>query len=89
MVSYLLNISRIQKFFPIFTSTTLIQASVTSAWKWKSLSCVQLLATPWTTDHGILQARILEWVAIPFSRDSSQTRDRTQVSHNAGRFFTS
>ena len=39
--------------------------------------------------HGILQARILEWVAIPFSRESSQTRDRTQVSHIAGRFFTS
>ena len=40
-------------------------------------------------DHGILQARILEWVAIPFSRGSSQPRDRTQVSHTAGGFFTS
>ena len=39
--------------------------------------------------HGILQARILEWVAFPFSRGSSQPRDRTQVSHSAGRFFTS
>ena len=39
--------------------------------------------------HGILQARILEWVAIPFPRGSSQTRDQTQVSHIAGRFFTS
>ena len=38
--------------------------------------------------HGILQARILEYVAFPFSRGSSQPRDRTQVSHNAGRFFT-
>ena len=38
--------------------------------------------------HGILQARILEWVAIPFSRGSSQPRDRTQVSLTAGRFFT-
>ena len=37
--------------------------------------------------HGILQARILEWVAIPFSRESSQPRDCTQVSHIAGRFF--
>ena len=36
---------------------------------------------------GILQARILEWVALP-SRGSSQPRDRTQVSHIAGRFFT-
>ena len=36
------------------------------------------------TVHGILQARILEWVAFPFSRRSSQPRDRTQVSHVAG-----
>ena len=41
------------------------------------------------TVHGILQARILKWVAIPFSRVSSQPRDQTQVSHIAGRFFTS
>ena len=39
--------------------------------------------------HGILQARILEWVAFPFSRGSSQPRDWTQVSHIAGGFFTS
>ena len=39
--------------------------------------------------HGILQARILEWVAFPFSKGSSQPRDRTQVSHIAGGFFTS
>ena len=39
--------------------------------------------------HGILQARILEWVAFPFSRGSSQPRDQTQVSLIAGRFFTS
>ena len=41
------------------------------------------------TVHGILQARILEWVAFPFSRESSKPRDRTQVSHIAGKFFTS
>ena len=46
----------------------------------QSLSHVRLSATPWTvgppgsTVHGILQARILEWVAIPFSRGSSWTR---------------
>ena len=39
--------------------------------------------------HGILQARIMEWVAFPFSRGSYQPRDRTQVSHIAGGFFTS
>ena len=49
-------------------------------WKWKLLSHVQLFATPWTVVHGILQARILERVAFPFSRGSSQTRNRTQVS---------
>jgi len=38
--------------------------------------------------YGILQARILEWVAVPFSRGSSQPRDQTQVSHIAGGFFT-
>ena len=39
--------------------------------------------------HGILQARILEWVAFSVSRGSSQPRDGTQVSHTAGGFFTS
>ena len=39
--------------------------------------------------HGILQARILEWVAFPFSRGSSQPRDQIQVFCIAGRFFTS
>ena len=38
--------------------------------------------------HGILQARILEWVAIPFSRGSSWPRDRTHVSCITGGFFT-
>ena len=38
--------------------------------------------------HGIFQARILEWVAIPFSRGSSRPRDRTQVSRIAARRFT-
>ena len=62
-------------------------------WKWSQLlSCVWLFATPWTVTHqaslslGILQARILEWVAIPFSRGSSQPRDQTRVSCFAGRF---
>ena len=40
------------------------------------------------TVHGILQARILEWVALPFSRGSSQPKDWTQVSCIAGWFFT-
>ena len=41
------------------------------------------------TVHGILQARILEWVAFSFSGGSSQPRDQTQVSCIAGKFFTS
>ena len=43
---------------------------------------------PGSSVRGILQARILEWVAIPFSRGSSQSKDQTQVSCIAGRFFT-
>ena len=38
------------------------------------------------TSHGILQARIVEWAAFPFSGGSSQPRDRTQVSCIAGVF---
>ena len=50
--------------------------------------------TPWAAacsaplSLGILQARILEWVAMPSSRGTSRPRDWTQVSHTAGRFFT-
>ena len=43
---------------------------------------------PGSSVHGIFQARVLEWVAISFSRGSSQLRDWTQVSHIAGRGFT-
>ena len=61
----------------------------------ESLSRVRLFATPWTiyslpgfSVYGLLQARILEWVAFPFSRGSSQPRDQTQVCCIAGEFFT-
>ena len=52
-------------------------------------SCPTLCDPMDYTGHGILQARILEWVAFPFSRGSSQPRDQAQVSRIAGRFFTS
>ena len=58
-----------------------------------SLSCVQL-CEPMDCSPlgfsvcGILQTRILEWVAFPSSRGSSQPRDRTQVSHIAGRLYS-
>ena len=51
-------------------------------------SCSTLCNPMHYTVHGIFKARILEWVAFPFSRRSSQPRDRTQVSHIAGGFFT-
>ena len=60
----------------------------------QSLSSFRLFTAPWTVAHlaplsmGILQARIPEWVAMPFSRGSSQPRDQTQVSCMAGGFFT-
>jgi len=41
------------------------------------------------TVHGILQARILEWVAFPCSRGSSPPRDQAQASHIEGVFFSS
>ena len=59
----------------------------------QSLSHVQLFVNPWTVAlpgssvHGIFQARILEWVAIPFSRGSSRSRDITHICI-AGWFFT-
>ena len=58
-------------------------------WKVKvTQSCLTLCYLMDYTVHGILQARILEWVAFPFSRGSSQPRNRTRVSGIAGRFFT-
>ena len=61
---------------------------------WPVFRVIQLMASPAASSiHpgwplGILQARILEWVAMPSSRGSSQARDQTQVSHIAGGFFT-
>ena len=52
-------------------------------------SCPTLCNPMDHTVHGILQARILKWVAAPFFRGSSQPRDLNQVSHIAGGFFTS
>ena len=62
------------------------------AWKWKvkvTQLCPSLYNPKDYTVHGILQARILEWVAFPFSRGSSQPRNQTRVSCIAGGFFTS
>ena len=51
---------------------------------WDPMDC----SLPGSSVHGILQKRILEWVAVPFSRASSQLMDWNQVSCIAGRFFT-
>ena len=85
-----------------YTTWTLL--SVVSIWgtelirphESESVSCSACLTLcdiidcglPGSSVHEIFQARILEWVANPFSRGSSWPRDRTWVSHIAGRFFT-
>ena len=67
-----------------------LRCRIPRKWTWRLLSRVRLFATPWTihTVHGILQARILEWVAYPFSSRSSRPRNWTWVFCIAGRFFT-
>ena len=63
-------------------------------WICWSLSHFQLFVTPWTIARqvplsmGIIQTRILECIAIPFSKGSSQPRDWIRVSCTTGRFFT-
>ena len=51
---------------------------------WTELDC----SPPGSSDHGILQARILEWIAINFSRGSSRPRDWAQVSYIVAQFFS-
>ena len=59
-------------------------------WKWSrsvmSTLCYPMdCSPPGSSIHGIVQARVLEWVAISFSRGSSRPRDQTQVSRIVGR----
>ena len=79
-------------------ASVLMSMQLTMKVKVKSLGCVWLFVTPWTVGsspwnligssiHGIFQARVLEWVAISFSRGSSRPRDRTWVSRIASRCF--
>ena len=58
-----------------------------SEWVNVAQSCLTLCDPMDYTVHGILQARILEWVAFPFTRGSSKPRDQTQVSCIAGRSY--
>ena len=68
-----------QKYF--FMRSEVTQSCATL---WDLMNC----SLPGSSVHGLFQARVLEWVAISFSRGSSQPRDWTQVSHIAGRCFT-
>ena len=68
------------RFFCLFFKVTLSCLTL-----WDPMDC----SLPGSSTHGILQAKILEWVDTPISRGSFQHRDRTQVSHIAGGFFTS
>ena len=77
----------------IWVEDRLVQILIQNAVGLVAQSCLTLCdsmdcSPPGFSVHRILQARILEWIAIPFFRGSSWPRDWTQVSHIAGWFFT-
>ena len=67
-----------------FPKESIVKLTLSHVWLCDPMNC----SLRGSSIHGIFQARILEWVAISFSRGFSQPRDRTQVSHIAGRCFT-
>ena len=73
--------ARIPGFHPSWKKMLIAQSSPTL---WNAMDC----SLPGSSVHRIIQPRIPEWVAIPFSSGSSQPRDWTQVSHIADAFFT-
>ena len=76
-----------RKFYPLLSSILHVLCLVAQSCPTlcNSMDC----SPPGSSVHGILQARILEWLAMSFSKGSSQPRDGTQVSCLAGGFFTS
>ena len=89
---YIINISHLFKWLHI-----IVHRATESKFKWsQSVSCSVVsnsfdlmdYSSPGSSVHGIFQARIREWVVIPFSRGSLQPGDWTRVSCNAGGFFT-
>ena len=76
--------ARILEWVVMPSSTGIVGGSFFTHWAYLRRSDVKVAQLC----PGILQARILEWVAVLFSRGSSQPRDRIQVSHIAGQFFT-
>ena len=85
-----IRVTRDQTLISCINRQILYQTQGCTVSEWKSLGHVQLFATPWTiTVHGILQARILEWVAFPFSGDLPNPRIKPRSARIAGGFFTS
>ena len=78
-----LNIHKIE---PTLCSIKQVKVRIVTSARYRIKSLLSHLATL-STVHGILQARILEWVAFPFSRGSSQSKDRIQVSRIANGFL--
>ena len=81
------------KYFLFYGNISLWLYLFFSVSEWQLLSHVWIFVThncspPSSSIHGISQASILEWVAIPFYRGSFRTRDQTQLSLTAGEFFT-
>ena len=75
------EVKRVQNF-----NTAMVKVLV--SWLCLTLCKPMNCSPPGSSVQGILQAGILEWIAIPSSRGSSQPRGQTQVSHVAGGFFT-
>ena len=79
--SYWITFRVVGVFFPIKVMHSFAQLCPTL---WDPMGC----SPPGSSVHGILQVRILEWVAIPFSRGSSEPRSQTQVFRIVSRLFT-
>ena len=77
----------LKKLFSYFLKSTL-KVKVLVAWSCPTLCDPMTCSLPASSVHGILQVRIVEWVAIPFSRGFFRPRDQTQVSCIAGGLFT-
>ena len=83
MLDYLLFVAKLSLIYKLAPSSSGLEVLESESESEVAQSCPTLCDPV----HGILQARILEWVAISFSRGSSQPRDQTQVSCIAGRQF--
>ena len=96
----IININKIRNNILDYAMALFLRNLKERKWKCQWLSHVQLLGIPWilcdpmdysppvSSVHGILQVRMLEWVAIPFSSGSSWSRDQTWIFHIVGKFFT-